>query len=433
MKDKKTSPACSIDVLQLQVGMYVHLDLGWMAHPFARSSFRIASQEQIEIIRSLGLAQVRWDPVRSDTGAAPEAAPPAAAPGAPSAGPAVDDAARARQARRELLAAQQASLAACEREFAQAGRVHRQVLEQVQSDPEGARRSSEQLIGGFLDCLGRGGDICIRLLGETSGDRAAGHAINVTVVALLLGKACGLEQAELHELGLGALLHDIGKVELPDRVRWRSDHLSPVELQFYQEHVAHGLDLARRMQLGLGAALIIAQHHEHADGSGFPQRLSGPRIAHAARIVALVNRYDNLCNHPNPARALTPHEALSLMFAQMKQRFDASLLNAFIKMMGVYPPGSVVQLGDDRYALVASVNPARPLKPRVIVHDPGVPREDALLLDLEALPALGIRRSLKPAQLPQAARDYLAPRQRVSYFFEPPASASLAGCERMAA
>jgi hypothetical protein len=93
-------------------------------------------------------------------------------------------------------------------------------------------------------------------------------------------------------------------------------------------------------------------------------------------------------------------------------------LNAFIRMMGVYPPGSAVQLTDDRFALVTSVNPSRPLKPRVLVHDPKIAREEALTLNLEDTPDVGIRRSLKPEALPRAALDYLSPRSRVAYFFD---------------
>jgi len=115
---------------------------------------------------------------------------------------------------------------------------------------------------------------------------------------------------------------------------------------------------------------------------------------------------------------LTPHEALSLIFSQMKERHDITVLGSFIRMMGVYPPGSVVQLSDSRFALVVSVNSARPLKPRVIVHDPGISKEEALILDLEQAPTAGIRRSLRPELLPPDARDYLAPRQRICYFFE---------------
>jgi hypothetical protein len=172
------------------------------------------------------------------------------------------------------------------------------------------------------------------------------------------------------------------------------------------------------MGLAPGALLVLAQHHEHADGSGFPLRMKVERLCVAARIVALVNRYDNLCNPPTLAHALTPHEALSTLFAQGKTKFDSSLLNSFIRMMGVYPAGSVVQLTDDRHALVMSVNSTRPLKPNVLVHDPATPRDEALHLNLMNMPDLGIRRSLKPSQLPADALQYLAPRPRSAYFFE---------------
>jgi hypothetical protein len=87
-------------------------------------------------------------------------------------------------------------------------------------------------------------------------------------------------------------------------------------------------------------------------------------------------------------------------------------------MMGVYPPGSVVQLVDDRFGIVVSVNSVRPLKPKLIVHESGVLREEAPILDLETTTSIGIRRSIKPATLPREALEFLAPRTRVSYFYE---------------
>jgi len=202
-------------------------------------------------------------------------------------------------------------------------------------------------------------------------------------------------------------------------VRHREEHFTPAEQRLYEEHVAMGIVQARKMGLSPGASLVIAQHHEHADGSGFPLKLNTDRMSALSRIVALVNRYDNLCNPNITAKAMTPHESLSMLFAQSKSKFDTAILGAFIKMMGVYPPGSTVQLTDDRYALVVSVNSSRPLKPRVLVHEPKVPRDEALILDLERTEGLGIRRSLRPQQLPQTTLAYLSPRPRVAYFFEP--------------
>ncbi len=107
------------------------------------------------------------------------------------------------------------------------------------------------------------------------------------------------------------------------------------------------------------------------------------------------------------------------MFTHAKKRFDPALLGTFIKMMGVYPAGSTVQLTDDRFAVVVSVDSARPLKPRVLVHDAKVARDAALIVDLGDQPGLGIRRGVKPEQLPLPTLHYLAPRQRVVYYFEP--------------
>jgi len=424
-----------IDVQALRVGMFVHLDGGWMSHPFPLSHFRIASTDQIATIRSLGLRQVRWDPNESDLPAANEdraevdpaahatrlADAPAArvpveveTPPEPEAEP-IDDTSR----RRAALARQREALRLCERQFAEAGRELKLATELVNGKPRAAREQAEALSTTLVSKMIGAQDLCVQLLSDHAGDKASMHALNVTVVSLLMGRSFGLPEEEMLDLGVGAMLHDIGKVELPERLRYFEDRMSPSELRFYQEHVGHGLTHGRRMGLTPGAMQVIAQHHEHADGSGFPHGVSTERMSATARIVALVNRYDNLCNPRHSAHALTPHEALALLFAQDRARVDTSILGAFIKMMGVYPPGSTVQLTDDRYAMVVSVNASRPIKPNVLVYDAEVPRDEALVLSLELAPSVGIRRSVKPAQLPPAALEYLSPRHRLAYFFEP--------------
>jgi putative nucleotidyltransferase with HDIG domain len=404
-----------IAVEELRVGLFVHLDVGWTAHPFPLSSFKISAAEQIATIRSLGLKQVRWSPEKSD--ALVLAAPAGVQAPVRSA---ADEAAEAeRRARKQALADQRAAQLQCERQYTEAGRAWRQITDTVGTDPHAAGEHAATLTKALVDKMLGTREVCIRVLTQGAGDRATAHALNVTIVALLTGRMFGLSEVDMVDLGLGAMLHDIGKLALPDRVRYVNDNSTMVEQQLYREHVAHGVTQGRKMGLSPGALLVIAQHHEHADGSGYPQKLNIDRMSHASRVVSLVNRYDNLCNPSMLSQAMTPHEALSLLFATGKQKFDTSMLNAFIKMMGVYPPGSTVQLTDERYAMVMSVNSGRPLKPRVLVHDPRTPRDEALYLDLDAHPDLGIRRSLKPALLPRAALDYLAPGQRVAYFFEP--------------
>jgi HD-GYP domain-containing protein (c-di-GMP phosphodiesterase class II) len=432
----------TIDIHHLRVGMFVHLDLGWWAHPFALSSFLVTTPEQIATIRGLGLKRLRWSPEKSRlpdvadsqapaAGGAPETAAKdavAQAAGLAAAEAAACDAeAKAKaERRRAALAAQREADRVCAAQYAEAGQGWKLAAEQVSTLPTASRATTEALTRALLDKMMVDGEMCIRVLAEAHGDRNAAHALNVAVISLLMGRVFGFNDAEMMDLGVGALMHDVGKCDIPDRLRLPDGLFTAAENAQYREHVAHGVAHGQRMGLTPGAMTVLAQHHEMADGSGFPHKLNLDRMSAPARIVALVNRYDNLCNPAVPSHALTPHEALSLIFAQAKSKFDATMLNAFIRMMGVYPPGSMVQLTDDRFALVCSVNTSRPLKPSVLVCDPEVPIDEALKLDLEEVADLGIRRSLKPSQLPLAVQNYLSPRQRIVYFFEPAVAGTLA-------
>jgi putative nucleotidyltransferase with HDIG domain len=448
MKDRQ---ADFIDVADLRPGVYVYLDVGWMGHPFALNSFRINTAEQIDTIRGLGIERIRYSPEQTISeeefermlaGAAPPQAQVAVAgvgaggtAAATGAKMAVDVAAELaahdvdkvveeastleRQKRREQITVQRADLQRCENHFNDASRSYKQVVDEMHSQPEKAKARSVAVVSSMVDQMGGANEeTYVRLLSEKAGEKTSLHSINVSIISLLVGKSMAYGSEQLHELGIGALLHDLGKMELPDRLRWSDGELSSAERALYREHVAKGVALARRMGLSSEAQQIVAQHHEQADASGYPMKLMGEQISPAARIVSLVNRYDNLCNPGNPALAVTPHEALALIYAQRKDWFDPKVLNIFIRLMGVYPPGSIVELSDGRFAMVVSVNSSRPLRPRVIVHDRGIPAEEALMVKLENMPELGIRRSLKPVQLPKASHDYLSPRKRLCYYFE---------------
>lgn len=410
-------PRMTIPVSELRVGLYVHLDLGWMDHPFPLSSFKISSAQQIETLKGLGLSAVQISPDRSDPAPSEPVVIDISVPIEP-----VSAAEQALleqvQARRVSLQAQRQSRLTCEKQCQESIKALKSVFDQVHLAPEQAGIACTQAISVMLGELTGQEESALRLLADGYGDRPTLHAMNVTVLSLLLGGAMGLPSGSLQHLGMAALVHDIGKLELPERVRYRDESFTSAHYKLYQEHVTHSVSIARQMGLPSEVQLIIAQHHELADGSGFPLGLTSDKWVPAARILALINRYDGLCNPPNPLKALTPHEALSMIFATMKDRFEPTTLNAFIRMMGVYPPGSIVQLSDERYAMVMSVNASRPLKPRVLVADHTIPSEEAIYLDLQDTPGVSIQRSLRAEQLPRQALSYLSPRQRVYYYFE---------------
>ncbi|GIX36801.1 MAG: HD family phosphohydrolase [Silanimonas sp.] len=443
-----------IELGQLRVGVFVQLD-GHQDFPdLPARAFLIESEAQIERLRALGLARVWYLPERSHAPplALPEADASWAALGvpvrqapealgdavrggddgvqsvasttpdaaAPEQGDAAGDGAHgvAPKDRRALLAAQQASLERCEQQYGEASRHMRSVLQNARANPQQARELAMAQVQAMVGQVAGLEDVAIRLLSEKAGQETTLHPMNVSVLSILLGRALKFDEARLRLLGLGAMLHDIGKLELPDRLRWRDDHAPAAERRLFQSHAQHGATIGRKMQLPDEVLEVIAQHHEFADGSGYPRGLKGGQISALARVVALVNQYDNLCNAGNPAQSLTPHDALALIFARQREAFDATVLAAFIRMMGVYPPGSVLQLNDGRYAIVVSVNSDRPLKPRILVHDPAITPEEALVHDLEEHPEIGIQRAIKPVQLPRAVFDWLSPRKRMCYFFE---------------
>lgn len=419
-----------VAVADLRPGLFIQLDLGWMDHPFPTNRFLIKNPGQLQTLRELGLQTVQVLPERCDAAAlarlleqpphSPVTAPSAPklvvpAPSQPP--PAIDglDAARARH--RELIQAQHASLQRSQRLHGKSVQAWQDIARDALRDPAQAAEATQELSTRLVEELQGSEDTTLRVLGEAAGTGTVQHAINVSVLSLMLGRSLGLPTDDLQQVATGALLHDIGKLMLPDVLRQVTSDTSALAARACREHVAQGVRLGMTMGLPAVALRIIAQHHEHQDGTGLPQGLLGDEIVVPARIVAITDTYDKLCNPRHGGAGHTPHEAQALMYAQMRDRLDARLLGVFIKMIGVYPPGSVVELSDGRLAMVVSCHPQQPLKPCVLVHDPKVPRDEALLLDLLRTPGIGIRRSLHPQHLPRATLDYLSPAQRVHYYF----------------
>lgn len=403
---------------QLCVGLYVHLDLNWMDHPFSFSSFRIKNAEQLATLRQLGLSRIRIEPGKSACKPLPAVArdektvPPAAAP--------VDSAVSSEKKERiEQLNRIKREIAEVEKEFQQAADTVRNITRNIHAKPQEVRQEAEKLVGKMVECLLSRGDVMIHAMSDKLGEDVYFHSLNVTVLSLILAKALDMGQEESRHLGMGAVFHDIGKVEIPQKILMKTDPLTKSEQSFLEMHCEYDLDIAAKAGLSKQAGEIVMQHHECCDGSGYPNKLKAERIAPLSKIVSIVNVYDNLCNPHNLADALTPHEALSQMFAVKRNKFDAVALKAFIHCMGVYPPGSIVQLSNEMQGMVVSVNSAKPLKPNVLVYDPDIPKDEAVIINLERESDLNISRSLRPGQLPREVYQYLNPRKRVTYYFDP--------------
>jgi hypothetical protein len=152
------------------------------------------------------------------------------------------------------------------------------------------------------------------------------------------------------------------------------------------------------------------------DGSGYPKGLKD-EVGLLVRIVAIVDHYDELCNHPDPKRSLSPYEAVSHMYSKEQGKYDKTVLTAFIANLGIYPPGTVVRLSDQRLACVVTINHESLLKPSVLVYDPEIPKEEALILDLVE-EDLSISESCRRSEVTPAVLNYLNLSEYVSYYFD---------------
>ena len=346
---------------------------------------------------------------------------PVTAPATPSpAALAEDNALMAiKRQRIERLTEHRENLARVELAFVNAAQVVRGINKSIYSQPEKTVQETGRLVEQMLDSLLAAPELAIQVMAERPGsDDTYFHSLNVSVLSMTLARELKLPAEIVQMIGVGAIFHDIGLNDIPAKILINPAPLSKAEREFREMHCQYGYDLGKKVGLPAPVLKIIHQHHEHYDGSGYPRRLKGEAIDPLARLVALVNAYDNLCNPINIAQAMTPHEALSYLFAQQRHRFDPRFLQAFIRFMGVYPPGTVVSLSNDALGLVIKVNSSRPLRPTVVVYDDGIPKHEAIILDLEDEPDINISRAIKPAQLPSIVFEYLNPRQRVSYYFD---------------
>ncbi|MDP2369875.1 HD-GYP domain-containing protein [Rhodoferax sp.] len=407
---------------QLQVGLYVHLDLKWFEHPFAFSHFKIKSEDQIQTLRSLGLHRVRYSPELSDgtlrtknASSTGSTAVPVATPAEPELSPVM----LAKRAMMEQMKLRRQAAERIEKAFTNTAHVIRDIEKNIYSRPAETVQQATKLIKDIADSILSAPELAIHVMGDKmGGEELYFHSLNVTMLSMMMARDLKLPVEVVGALGLGALLHDIGRKEVPDKVLRKTEPLTQAERNFYEMHCQFGVEIGQRLQLPAPVLAIIREHHELFDGSGYPAKLKGEAASLLSRVVVIANYYDELCNPALIVDALTPHEALSLMFAKLRGKFDAKLLQVFIRCLGVYPPGTIVQLSNGVLGMVATVNTARPMKPMLVVYDANVPKDEAIMLDMETETEVNIAKAIRPAQVPREVYSYLSPRKRVSYYFD---------------
>lgn len=415
-------PALKIKPEQIKLGYAIKLPSGWMKHPFLSSNMLIENQQQLHIVKSLGLDFVYFYPEKSkqiDTEIT-ELSDADEIEFNSQMSEAQAKMLNEKMHRIEQAKAHRRDIQKTEKAFAHSLNQVRSLMKQVGSRPLNAINEASELIGQLVDTIVNAESLVLHLISSGNKDQETlyYHVLNVSIVSMMLARNLGFSAADINIIGIGALFHDIGKVKIPSQILRKTTPLTQPEQNLLKMHTKYGTDLVGLAEtFPLEAWPIIDQHHEYIDGTGYPKGLNTDQINKLAHIVAVVNEFDNLCHPTDPTKARSPHHALAYLYRSMKGKLDDKTMRVMIKMMGVYPPGTVVMLNDQRIAMVMSVNSDSLLQPNVMIYDPEVPRLEAPVISLDS-DQLSISKVLSIASLPERVREYLNPRAQVSYYVQ---------------
>lgn len=194
------------------------------------------------------------------------------------------------------------------------------------------------------------------------------HSLNVCVLSLFFGRSMQLPSDKLHTLGIGALLHDVGKLLVPSEVLNKPGRLTAEEYGIMQKHTVYGYDLMKNKgELSKNALDIVIQHHERLDGSGYPNRLLDRSISEYSKLVSIVDVYDAVTSKRVYHNETTPYKALNDIYKHREKEFDPHLVEQFIKCLGIYPIGSLVELNTGQVGVVVYFSEKNHLSPTVML------------------------------------------------------------------
>jgi len=193
------------------------------------------------------------------------------------------------------------------------------------------------------------------------------HSISCAILCCVMGRQLGLNRNELFQLALAGLLIDIGKLHLPDALLRKTTDLSNDERSEARRHIEHGLAILENNHLPAEISAAIRYHHERHNGCGYPEQLSGSDIPLYARIAGIVDCYDAITSPRYYATPIPHSEAILKMAGWRARLFQKELVDTFIQAIGLYPPGSLVELTNGEVAVVSDYRAGMGRKPKLTV------------------------------------------------------------------
>lgn len=245
----------------------------------------------------------------------------------------------------------------------------KQAVESAKMRTEFDTRQISDMVNGILDDLRTVSNLIVQLIDVRSSNmHIYNHSVTVCVLSIMTGMALGLDELKKKSLGMGAILHDIGK-----------------SLSDGPEHTMYGFEILRsNRNLNATIAHAAYQHHERYDGTGYPRQIKGEEIHLFGAIIAVANYYDNLVSNRDQSKSLYPYQALEKIMAESGRALHPEVVRAFCKNIAPYPIGTAVRLNNGNIGVVISVNKHMPMRPviKIVADRNGLLLKDFPELDL---------------------------------------------------
>lgn len=367
---------------ELKIGMYVcELDRPWLESPFLFQGFELTSDADIKAVQEI--CEYVYVDVRKQKLIKPPSP--------------------ARKAKPSTIQRSQAepikSLVPFEREIKSASTTYQQTSRLIKTliddirfghsiDIQVAKAAVSECVGSIL----RNPDALMLLTQlKVKDEYTSQHSFNVCVYSIALGRHLRLPVKSLEDLGLCGLLHDMGKMRTPLEILNKEGKLEKEEFEIMKRHTTHGRDiLISSRTIYPGAVDVAFGHHERLDGSGYPRGLNAAQIPPYAKVVAVVDTYDAITSNRVYQQGRSHMEALNILNKASGNHFSSDLVVKFIECIGIYPPGSLVELGNGEVAIVIENNPRYKTKPKLmlLLDEEKKPRNERVIdlakLDLDA-------------------------------------------------
>ncbi len=192
---------------------------------------------------------------------------------------------------------------------------------------------------------------------RTVDDYTFGHCVNVAVLSIAMGKALRYNQNELKNLGIGAVLHDVGKIKIEDEILNKPGSLTEEEYDKIKNHTWFGYNVLRDYEeISIISAHVALQHHERFNGDGYPRGLKGNKIHEFAQIVSIADVYDALTANRVYKKAAPPHKAINFISTVSGYQFNPKFVDEFLKHLPLYPLGTMLRLSTGEKAIVIKIN-----------------------------------------------------------------------------